>query len=176
MPAFSHDGENLAYGCFRSDDEAALYSLPLPDGKPKMIVPFLVDPNGLTWSADDKRLIYSRWKGRGSDELGEVTVANGSVKRLALEGSALRPTVSPKADKLAYSSLSVSSTIWRRDLLHSESPGVELSSLPRGHSTTLNILRTESVLLLPLCAPACRESGSAMTMAATWCRSQTPIM
>jgi Tol biopolymer transport system component len=126
LPAFSHNGEYLAYGCFRNDDEAAIYSLPLPDGMPKMIVPFMVDPNGLTWSADDKKLIYSRWKGRGSDELGEVTVANGFVKRLVLEGSALRPAVSPKADKLAYSSLSVSSTIWRRDLLHPESPGVEL--------------------------------------------------
>jgi Tol biopolymer transport system component/DNA-binding winged helix-turn-helix (wHTH) protein len=126
LPAFSHNGEYLAYGCFRSEDEAALYSLPLPDGEPKMIVPFLVNPNGLTWSADDKKLIYSRYLGRGSDELDEVTVASGSVKRLALEGSAMRPTVSPRGDKLAYNSLSVSSTIWRRDLLHPESPSVEL--------------------------------------------------
>ena len=38
--------------------------------------------NGLTWSADDKKLIYSllEWS---SYQLGEVTVANGSVKRLA---------------------------------------------------------------------------------------------
>src|SRR5215469_16475295 len=126
LPAFSHNGKYLAYGCFRSEDEAALYSLPLPDGRPKMIVPFMVGPNGLTWSADDKKLIYSRIRGRGSQELGEVTVATGSVKRLALEGSAMRPTVSPRGDKLAYNSLSVSSTIWRRDLLHPESPSVEL--------------------------------------------------
>jgi Tol biopolymer transport system component/DNA-binding winged helix-turn-helix (wHTH) protein len=126
LPAFSHSGEYLAYGCFRSEEEAALYSFLLPDGKPKMIMPFLVDPNGLTWSADDKKLIYSRYIGRGSDELGEVTVASGSVKRLALEGSALRPAVSPRGDKLAYSSISVSSTIWRKDLLHPESQGLEL--------------------------------------------------
>jgi Tol biopolymer transport system component len=126
LPAFSHNGEYLAYGCFLSEAEAALYSLPLPDGKPKMIVPFLVSPSGLTWSADDKKLIYSRYLGRGSEDLGEVTVATGSVKRLALEGSALRPAVSPRGDKLAYNSLSVSSTIWRRDLLHPESPSVEL--------------------------------------------------
>jgi Tol biopolymer transport system component/DNA-binding winged helix-turn-helix (wHTH) protein len=133
LPAFSHNGEYLAYWCFRSEEEAALYSLPLPDGKPKMIVPFLVSPNGLTWSVDDKKLIYSLYKGRGSYELGEVTVANGSVKRLALEGSALRPNVSPQGDKLSYSSLSVSSTIWRRDLLHSESPSVELFPSSRTH-------------------------------------------
>jgi Tol biopolymer transport system component/tRNA A-37 threonylcarbamoyl transferase component Bud32 len=133
IPAFSHNGEHLAYWCFQSDYEDSLYSLPLPDGKPKMLAPFSVGPNGMTWSADDKRLIYSLYKGRGSYELCEVTVANGSVKRLALEGSALRPTVSLKGDKLAYGSLSVSSTIWRRDLLHSESPGVELFPSSRTH-------------------------------------------
>jgi Tol biopolymer transport system component/DNA-binding winged helix-turn-helix (wHTH) protein len=126
MPAFSHNGEYLACWCFRNNYEGTLYSLRLPDGKPKMIAPPFWNPNGLTWSADDKKLIYSLYKGRGSSELGEVTVANGLVKRLALEGSALRPAVSPKADKLAYSSISVSSTIWRKDLLHPEAPAIEL--------------------------------------------------
>ena len=59
-------------------------------------------------------------------ELGEVTVANGSTKQLAFAGSAELPTVSSKGDKLAYSSLSTSLNIWRRDLLHPESPAVEL--------------------------------------------------
>jgi Tol biopolymer transport system component len=36
------------------------------------------------------------------------------------------PTVSPRGDKLAYSSLSTSFNTWRRDLLHPESPAVEL--------------------------------------------------
>ena len=36
------------------------------------------------------------------------------------------PTVSHRGDKLAYSSSSDSSSIWRRDLLHPESPAVEL--------------------------------------------------
>ena len=109
----------------RAEGEAGLYSLPLPDGKPKMIAPFWAFPKGLTWSADDKKLIYSLWNG-SSVQLGEVTVANGSVKRLALEGSAELPTVSPKGDKLAYSSFSAGSNIWRKDLLHPETPAVEL--------------------------------------------------
>ena len=69
-----------------------------------MISSFRDCPKGLTWSADDKKLIYSFWDGF-SDELGEVTVANGSIKQLAFAGSAALPTVSPKGDKLAYSSL-----------------------------------------------------------------------
>ena len=125
QPAFSHGGKYLAYWCFRTEGEAGLYSLPLPDGKPKMIGPFRAFPHGLTWSADDAKLIYSFWD-TNSFKLGEIIVANGSVKRLALEGSAELPTVSPKGDKLAYSSLFTNSDIWRRDLLPPESPAVEL--------------------------------------------------
>jgi Tol biopolymer transport system component/DNA-binding winged helix-turn-helix (wHTH) protein len=124
QPAFSHGGEYLAYWCFRTEGEAGLYSLPLPDGKPKMIGPLRAWPQGLTWSADDEKLIYSDWNTR-SYQLGEVTVATGSVKRLALEGSAQLPTVSPKGDKLAYSSASISTNIWRRDLLHPDAQAVE---------------------------------------------------
>jgi Tol biopolymer transport system component len=114
QPAFSHSGEYLAYWCFRTESEAWLYSVPLPAGKPKMIGPFRAWPQGLTWSADDEKLIYSHWN-TSSFQLGEVTVATGSVKRLALEGSAQLPTVSPKGDKLAYSSVSLSTNIWRRE-------------------------------------------------------------
>ena len=87
--------------------------------------PFRDCPNGLTWSADDKKLIYSLGM-EPHCQLGEVTVANGSVKRLAFGASAALPTVSPRGDKLAFSSLSISENIWRRDLLHPESPAVEL--------------------------------------------------
>jgi Tol biopolymer transport system component/DNA-binding winged helix-turn-helix (wHTH) protein len=126
QPAFSHSGDHLAYCCLRTEyeGEAGLYSLPLPDGKPKMIGPFWADPHGLTWSADDKKLIYSLWNG-SSFQLGEVTVANGSAKRLALEGAEV-PTVSPKGDKLAYSSFSPRFNLWRRDLPHAKAPAVEL--------------------------------------------------
>jgi Tol biopolymer transport system component/DNA-binding winged helix-turn-helix (wHTH) protein len=127
QPAFSHSGHHLAYWCSRTDGwgEAGLYSLALPNGKPKMIGPLRAFPHGLTWSADDEKLIYSYWS-TSSFQLSEVTVANGSVKRLALEGSAELPTASPKGDKLAYNSISVRSSLWRKDLLHPESPAVEL--------------------------------------------------
>ena len=128
LPAFSHSGEHLAYWCFRSVAETVLYSLPTPEGKPKLIAIFREFPEGLTWSADDKRLIYSLhpFGDDGSPELGEVNVADGSTKRLAFAGSAFRPTVSRKGDKLAYSSSSTNVKIWRRNLLHPEAPAVEL--------------------------------------------------
>jgi Tol biopolymer transport system component/DNA-binding winged helix-turn-helix (wHTH) protein len=133
QPAFSHSGDHLAYWCYRTLGEAGLYSLPLPDGKPKMIGPLraIAWPNGLTWSADDEKLIFSHWNTR-SLQLGEVTVATGSVKRLPLEGSAWLPTVSSKGDQLAYSSVSFGSNIWRRDLLHPDAQPVELIPSSRG--------------------------------------------
>jgi Tol biopolymer transport system component len=126
VPAFSHTGEYLAYWCFRNaGDDAGLYSSSLPDGKPKMIASFREYPVGLTWSADDKRLIYSlsNWD---TSKLGQVRVTNGSVKTLPIPVSAERPTVSAKGDKLAFSTAYDHSKTWRRDLLHPESPAIEL--------------------------------------------------
>jgi Tol biopolymer transport system component/DNA-binding winged helix-turn-helix (wHTH) protein len=126
QPAFSHSGDHLAYWCNRTEVEAGLYSIPLPDGKPKMIGPFRAFPHGLTWSADDQKLIYSHWnESTNSFQLGEVTAAKGSVRRLVLEGNAQLPTVSPTGDKLAYSSVSYSVNIWRRDLLHRDAQATE---------------------------------------------------
>jgi Tol biopolymer transport system component/DNA-binding winged helix-turn-helix (wHTH) protein len=130
-PAFSHDGQYLAYWCERgADDEAVLYSSSFPSGEPKMIATFRATQMGLTWSADDKKLIYSLWN-YGSFELGEVPVTNGSTNQLAFAGSASLPTVSSRGDKLAFRATSLNSGIWRRDLLHPESPAVELNPSSR---------------------------------------------
>ena len=125
LPAFSHRGEYLAYWCSLNGlDKATLSFLPFPDGKPRTTASFQGYPNGLTWSADDTRLIYSFWD--SSSKLGHVNVANGSAKGLAVSGDAAQPSVSAKGDKLAFSATNLSSNIWRRDLLHPEAPAVEL--------------------------------------------------
>jgi DNA-binding winged helix-turn-helix (wHTH) protein len=101
LPAFSHNGEYLAYWCLRGGYDAVLYSLPIRGGQPKTISSFRAFPNGLTWSADDEKLIYSLsvLGSRLSEELGEVTVKNGSTKQLAFAGIATQPTVSFRGDK-----------------------------------------------------------------------------
>jgi Tol biopolymer transport system component len=130
MPVFSHNGKYLAYWCYPNDADGALYSFSVPDGKPTIIVPPLNNPFGLTWSADDTRLIYSS-QGNKSAELSEVWVANGSLKRLGLEG--ILPSASLKGDKLAYASVSYPVDLWRRDMLHPEAPPVKVfpSSRPQ---------------------------------------------
>jgi Tol biopolymer transport system component/DNA-binding winged helix-turn-helix (wHTH) protein len=134
LPAFSHNGEYLAYWCLRGGYDAVLYSLPIRGGQAKAVSSFQAFPNGLTWAADDRKLIYSlRSLGSGlSFELNEITVENGSTRQLAFAGSAKLPTVSSRGDKLAYTSVSISTNLWRRDLLHPEGPAVELIPSSRG--------------------------------------------
>ncbi len=124
QPAFSHKGDNLAFWCIRSFNESALYSVLVPDGQPKIISQFRSFPQGLTWSADDRALIYSI--DSQHPELGQVEVASGSVKRLPFAGDAELPTVSSNVGRLAFSTRSQSLSIWRKDIQHPESPAVEL--------------------------------------------------
>ena len=128
LPSFSHNGKYLAYWCLRNPNDAILYSLLIPGGQPKTISSVRAFPTGLTWSAKDEKLIYSLHtleSGR-ADRLGEVTVENGTKRQLALAGSAMLPTISPSGAKLAYSSLSNTFAIWRRDLVHPEAQAAEL--------------------------------------------------
>jgi len=137
VPAFSHNGESLAYWCFREMDGGAVINvLPSSGGVPRTVSSFpslQALPNGLTWSADDKRLIYSLYSFKDStdSELGEVSVSDGATKRLAFAGSAMSPAISLQGNKLAYSSLFTRVGIWRRDLLHPDLPGVELAPSSR---------------------------------------------
>jgi Tol biopolymer transport system component/DNA-binding winged helix-turn-helix (wHTH) protein len=126
QPAFSHRGDYLAYWCFNGK-EAVLYALPVQGGKPNVVSVFQDFPTGLTWSANDTKLIFSLWYGL-SGNFREVTVADGSVKMLAFRESesAQLPAVSARGDKLAFNSYSSTPNIWHRDLAHPEAPPVEL--------------------------------------------------
>ena len=128
QPAFSHNGEYLAFWCLQSSGESSLYSLPLRGGRPNLVLHLRDLPFGLAWSASDKELIYAP---ANSSELLEVAISNGSVKRLALTENSMWPTVSSRGDKLAYQSKTFPRAIWRRDLLHPESPAIELNPSTR---------------------------------------------
>ena len=125
LPAFSHNGEYLAYWCLRTAYDAVLYSLPIQGGQPKTISSFRAFPNGLTWSADDKRLIYSV----NSLEVGSPTNSVKLVLRMGRRNSLPSrevqrcPLFRPKETSLPIALVSVSSKIWRRDLLHPERSG-----------------------------------------------------
>jgi Tol biopolymer transport system component/DNA-binding winged helix-turn-helix (wHTH) protein len=125
MPTFSHSGAELAYFCVRSTNEVELISIELPDGAAKSVALVPTYTAGLTWSADDSKLIFSQ-SSSVSRELYEVESADGSLRRLPLPPNATWPAVSSKGDKLAYSANSDRINVWRKNLLHPESPPVKL--------------------------------------------------
>jgi Tol biopolymer transport system component/DNA-binding winged helix-turn-helix (wHTH) protein len=128
--AFSHDGSLLAYVCVRSLDEMGIYTVPVSGGTPRVITVFRNFILGLAWSADDKKLFVSRSLAT-SNELEEVSVADGLVRQVPLGQSAEWPTVSAAGNKLAFSSSTANSNIWRRDLLNPKAAAVKLISTTR---------------------------------------------
>jgi serine/threonine protein kinase len=133
LPTFSHAGDRLAYICISSRGIAGgfeLYSVAPLGGAPKFMTAYSTVAWGFTWSADDSGLLFPQPSDAGY-VLNEVTLADGSFRRLDFAVSVSWPAVSPKGGKLAYGSSSGKSNIWRKDLLHSDAPSVKLISSTR---------------------------------------------
>jgi len=132
MPAFSHDGKHLAYLCLRNpnDWESGIYSMTISGGPPRLITTFVgwSDPLGIAWTADDKKLILSRPVRKFEYELDEVAIADGSMQNFSFGQNPAWPAISAKGDKLAFRTSSTQVNIWRKDLLHPQSPAVKLIS------------------------------------------------
>ncbi len=139
-PAFSHSGKQLAYLCLLNadDKEFGIYTVPSSGGPPTLVTHFttgLAWPQGIAWTADDRRLILSRPHVGDDWELDEVTLADSSLRKLSFGQDALSPTISAKGDKLAFAAGSFHHVdIWRKDLEHPEAAAVKLISSTRSHN------------------------------------------
>jgi Tol biopolymer transport system component/DNA-binding winged helix-turn-helix (wHTH) protein len=128
---FSHSGDQLAYFCLLKvpDNEFGIYTVRLSGGPPTLVTRFGTGwsyEHGMAWTANDKKLIFAR-PHRGDDfELDEVTLADGSIRKLSFGQDGTWPSISDKGDKLAYSVYSKHVDIWRKDLLHPEAAGLKL--------------------------------------------------
>jgi Tol biopolymer transport system component/DNA-binding winged helix-turn-helix (wHTH) protein len=138
MPAFSHDGKQLAYLCLRNADnfENGLYLIATPESAPRPLTTFVSPgpgfPNGIAWTAGDTKLIVSRPQKGGEYGLDEFSLADGSFRKLSVGQGAAWPAISSKGDKLAFvSSSSYHVDIWRKDLWHPQSSAVKLISSTR---------------------------------------------
>jgi Tol biopolymer transport system component len=133
LPAFSHDGRQLAYACFLPEGDFALSIATAQGLAPKIVKNFSGWINGLTWSGDDKRLVFSQAKpGDARAQLRELTIADGSDRDLPFAGGANWPDISASGERLVYGVESGgNNTIWRADLLHPENSPVKLISSTR---------------------------------------------
>jgi Tol biopolymer transport system component len=113
--AFSHNGRDLAYGCMHSSGEYAIYTIPAAGGSPRLIVTYPNFAERIAWTADDKRILLSE-EAPNIDELEEVVVATGGLRRIPFGQDGSWPAISPKGERLAYSLSSDNINIWRKDL------------------------------------------------------------
>jgi len=151
MPAFSHDGKRLAYLCLLNPDkyEFGIYLIATSGSAPRLLTTFDGPgyPSGIAWMAADTKLIVSRPQngGENENELDEVSLADGSFRKLPVGQDATWPAISSKGDKLAFVSSSRTGAltyggrnvfgfhvdIWRKDLWHPQSSAVKLISSTR---------------------------------------------
>lgn len=137
---FSHSGDQLAYFCFLKveDNEFGIFTVQLSGGPPTLVATIGTGwghEHGMAWTADDKRLIIARPRNGEDFELDELTLADGTVRKLPFGQNGTWPSISNKGDKLAYTVGSSQVNIWRKDLLHPEAAGVKLMSSTYGQSS-----------------------------------------
>jgi Tol biopolymer transport system component/DNA-binding winged helix-turn-helix (wHTH) protein len=133
LPAFSHDGKQLAYACFPTLGDFALSIAASAGAAPRLSKAFSGYLLGLEWTGDNKKLIFSHTQtGDAHETLSELTIADGSVRELLVGRRAVSLTLDAKGDRMAFTvETGNHNNIWRGDLLHPQTPQVKLISTTR---------------------------------------------
>jgi Tol biopolymer transport system component/DNA-binding winged helix-turn-helix (wHTH) protein len=115
-PAFSPDGKSLAF-VRNTLDVLEIYRIPLAGGPPTQITFDHADVQGVAWTPDGKDLVFSSSR-QGSPSLWRVSAQGGTPQRLPIAGAgwSMRPAISRKGNRLAYTSVNYSVAIWRGSL------------------------------------------------------------
>ncbi len=113
-PVFSPDGQQLALICISSSAVYSVYLVGLPHGPMRLLATMMGDPQGLTWSADGSRIIFSNDPGDGG-ELWQVTL-DGQLTQLPFGEEASAPAVAARDGRMAYVRGRRTVDIWRADL------------------------------------------------------------
>jgi Tol biopolymer transport system component/DNA-binding winged helix-turn-helix (wHTH) protein len=120
-PAFSPDGKSLAF-VRDTLDVREIYVLPLSGGSPVQITPVQItfdhaDIQGIAWTPESDKLIFSSSR-RGTRSLWSVSPTGGTPQRLPIAGAgwAVRPALSRKGNRLTYTSVNYSASIWRSSI------------------------------------------------------------
>lgn len=115
-PAFSPDGKSLAF-VRDTLDVREIYVLPVSGGTPAQITFDHADIQGIAWTPDSRELIFGSSR-QGNESLWRISAQGGTPQRLPIAGAgwAVRPAVSRKGNRLAYTSVSYSSSIFRGSL------------------------------------------------------------
>ena len=112
-PTFDADGRTLAFVGGRGFLAQDLYTVPVAGGAPRRLTNDSSHIAGLTWSADEREIIFSSNRG-GLFSLWKVSVSGGQPQLVNAVGEdAYAPTLSRRSGHLAYLRLRVDWNLWR---------------------------------------------------------------
>jgi len=116
QPAFSPDGQKLAFVRSLFDGVSDLYVMPTDGGEPHRLTFDNQDIWGVTWSPDGQSIVFGSTRA-GIMNLWRIAPGGGEPE-LLLGGtqSASYPAFSRQGQRLAYVAASVATTMWRVDL------------------------------------------------------------
>jgi Tol biopolymer transport system component len=114
-PAFSPDGEMVAFmqgSGFLAED---IFVLPASGGEPRRLTFDNRLINGLTWTRDGTQIVFSSSR-TGLASLWRISVSGGRPELVSgAGGDALAPSISPRGDRLAYVHTLYHLNIWRTE-------------------------------------------------------------
>ena len=125
-PSFSPTGDYLAWACREAPLKVSVNVRRLSDGRTLRLAEIGADVEGMAWSGDGRRIIFST----GSGDLLEVSPARPyDPKRLPIGRGATDIAVSTSGDRLVYVQGVYSTNIWRLDLMASPPKASKLVKL-----------------------------------------------
>jgi serine/threonine protein kinase/Tol biopolymer transport system component len=128
-PTFSADGGTLAFVGGRGFLAQDIYTVPIAGGAPRRLTTDTSHIAGLTWSADEREIIFSSNRG-GLFSVWKVPAAGGQPQLVTAVGEdAYAPTLSRRSGHLAFLRLRVDWNLWRVPGPRSATPGAAAERL-----------------------------------------------